>query len=261
MSIIQSFILGIIQGLTEFIPVSSSGHLVIIPEIFGWEQQPTSFDIIIHSATLLALLVYFYQDIKSLILNIRKKKQQKLLLNLIIITIPAGLVGLLFENFIDKNFKDVQVIIVMLIVFGIIFILTEKLFLENTKKIEKLTPFSALLIGLGQTLSLIRGTSRSGITILGGLFQGLSRQEAARISFLAGILIVGAATLKQFVGFSSSGLGTLGPGSIIVGFTAAFISGLISIRFMLSFLKSNGLVVFGIYRIILGLLIWFLLCF
>jgi undecaprenyl-diphosphatase len=255
MTLIQSIILGLIQGFTEFIPVSSSGHLVLIPELFGWEVQSTSFDITIHAATLLALIIYFRRDLAKLVTNFRKEETKKLLLNLIIVSIPAGIIGLLFEDFIDQHFKSVWIIAIMLILLGIVFILVDNFFKKTSKTIDKLSTGNTLIIGIAQAIAFIRGTSRSGITMLGGLISGLTNKEAAKFSFLAGIPIMTVVVLKQLVEFSIEGLGELDMTNLLIGFSSAFISGLLAIKFMLSFLKTKGLSPFGIYRIILGIII------
>lgn len=259
MTLIQSLILGIIQGLTEFIPVSSSGHLVLIPKLLGWEVQSTSFDITIHAATLLALIIYFRNDLARLTRKFREKNNKKLLLNLIIVSIPAGIVGLLFEDFIDKTFKSNVIIVIMLILVGLLFLLTDKLFKNNTKVIDELNPKDSGFIGISQALSLIRGTSRSGITMLGGLITGLTRAEAARFAFLAGIPLMTAVALKQFIEFQTIGLEGQEFVNLLVGFMSAFVSGFLAIKVMVKFLEKRGLALFGIYRIILGLIIWLVL--
>ncbi len=258
MTLLQSLILGTIQGLTEFIPISSSGHLVLIPEIFGWDQQPTSFDIVMHAATLLALIIFFRKDLGNLVKQIKTKSKQKLALNLVIVTIPIGLTGFLFENLIEQYFKSIQVVALMLILVGLVFVIFDKISINNKKNISEITSSNSLAIGLSQVLSLIRGTSRSGITIIGGISQKLSLSEATRFSFLAGIPIMTIVSLYQFYKFQSSGFGELQLVNLMAGFTAAFTSGLIAISWMMKFVKRRGLVAFGVYRIILGIVIIFL---
>lgn len=257
MSFAQALILGIIQGITEFIPISSSAHLVILPKVLGWSLQPTSFDIVIHAATLLSTVVYFRKDLIKL-LNLRKKQNQKVIVNLIIVTIPAAIIGFLFEEKIDETFKDVNSIIFMLIFIGVIMLFIDKITSSNDKKISTMGKSSSLIIGLFQSLSFIRGTSRSGITIIGGLLNGLTRKQATKFAFLAGISIIGAATLFQIVNFTSEGTIDIGIMPLMTGFITAFLVGLISIKFLLKFLSKNTLFIFGIYRIILGLLLLYL---
>ncbi|MDD3647617.1 MAG: undecaprenyl-diphosphatase UppP [Candidatus Dojkabacteria bacterium] len=258
MTFIQALVLGLVQGITEFLPVSSSGHLVIIPELFGWEVQSTAFDITIHAATLLAIILYFRKDLINLMTNIQNPTSKKLIMNLLLVSIPTGLIGLFHKDFIDSTFKDVRIVLIMLVVIGAIMLFVDKIKMSNKYAINKLPMHKSLIIGLFQSLAFIRGTSRSGVTIIGGLFAGLKRSEAARFAFLAGIPIIGAAALMQINDFRNEGLGDLTIISLATGFMTAFVSGILSIKFLLKFLDKHGLAVFGIYRIILALLIWIL---
>lgn len=251
MTCFQSFILGVIQGLTEFIPLSSSGHLVIIPELLGWESHSTALDITLHTGTLLALLIYFRKDLIAII----KKLDKNLAFKLILSSIPAGLVGLFFEDFIDKNFKSTMIIALMLIVVGVVMIFIRKIKINSTKVIQDLQFKNALYIGCFQTIALIRGTSRSGITILGGLFNKLSLKEATRYSFLMAIPIIAAVSTKQIIKFKEFGFENLMINTLITGFLSSMLSGLISIKFMMNIFEKIGLKYFGVYRVILGFLI------
>jgi len=255
MTLLQALLLGIIQGLTEFIPVSSSGHLILIPEILEWEVQTTSFDISVHAATTLALIIYFRNDILFMINKIQKRTSRSLIVNIIITTIPAAIIGIFFEDAIDEIFKDISTIAAMLIIVGLVMLFIDRFTRDNQQKIETLKKKQSFLIGIFQSVAFIRGTSRSGITLIGGMLTGLSRQQAVRYAFLAGIPILTAVSLKQFVAFSLEGFGDIDPMNIIIGFIASFFSGLIAIRVLLLFLKENSLKIFGVYRIILGILI------
>lgn len=250
---IQSIILGVIQGLTEFIPVSSSGHLVLTPEILGWEPQSTTFDVILHGGTLLALIVIFRKKILTLITHPIANKH--LIISLIITSIPAGIVGLLFENKIDEIFKSTDIVAVMLISVGLAMLLADTL--PKRKSSVNKTPdkHTAFIIGLFQTLSLIRGTSRSGITILGGLSQKLSLKEATEYAFLASIPLIGGAFLVKLTELISNGTSGESTLNLSIGFMSAFVAGIIAIKFMLNQIENLGLKYFGIYRIILGVLI------
>lgn len=258
MTAFQAFILGIVQGITEFIPVSSSGHLVIFPELFGWDLQATSFDIVVHAATLLALLIYFRKDLMSL-LNFKNQSSRNLLISLILVSIPAAIFGFFFEDFIDRTFKNTQIIIFMLIFLGVIMLFIDKITSNNNKTISKLTKLDAFLIGVFQSLAFIRGTSRSGVTIIGGQILGLKREQAAKFAFLAGIPIIGVAFIKQLFDFSIEGFGNTEIMPLIVGFISALVFGLVAINLLIRYLEKHTLVLFGIYRIILGLILLFLL--
>ncbi|MBN2015768.1 undecaprenyl-diphosphatase UppP [Candidatus Dojkabacteria bacterium] len=259
MTLLQSLVLGIIQGITELLPISSSAHLVLVPEILGWELQPTSFDITVHAATLLALIINFRKDLIELVTKIKEQKQKRLFVNLLVVTIPACLAGLLLNNLIDEYFKSVRIIVFTLIFIGLIMLLIDKLLRNNSKTIDNLTVQNSITIGIGQTIALIRGISRSGITIIGGMICGLKREEAAKFAFLAGIPIMIAVSAKQFLDFGTQGLGELEPLNLIVAFVSALLSSLVAIKFLLAFLKKQGIWVFGIYRIILGILVWLLI--
>jgi undecaprenyl-diphosphatase len=255
MTIFQSLVLGIVQGITELLPISSSAHLVLIPEILSWDLQPTAFDITIHAATLLALVIYFRKDLFNLIAKFQEPKTKNLLTNLIIVSIPAGLIGLFFNDLIEQNFKSIQIIVILMVTIGLIMLFIDKLSRSNTKKIKDLTVKNSVVIGLFQAIALIRGTSRSGITMIGGMFNGLKRKQAAKFAFLAGIPIMIAVSAKQFVDFGISGFGELELINLIIGFISAFVSSILAIKLLLKLLEKRGLVVFGIYRIVIGLLI------
>ncbi|HEC64190.1 MAG TPA: undecaprenyl-diphosphate phosphatase [bacterium] len=248
----QSIILGTIQGLTEFIPVSSSGHLVLIPSLLGWEQQSTGFDLVVHAGTLLALIIYFRKDLIGL------SKNKKLLSNILVASTPVLAFAFIFRDFIDANLKSITVVIAMLIFFGLAMIIVDLLHKKNELKINELEPKNIVLISLIQILSLVRGTSRSGAMIVGGLTQGLTRKEAARFAFLVGVPVLLAATGFQVFSFVTEPSQELVL-PLILGFLTSFSSGFFAIRFMLRFLEKNGLFLFGAYRIILGISLIFLL--
>ncbi|MBD3363147.1 undecaprenyl-diphosphatase [Candidatus Dojkabacteria bacterium] len=252
----QSIILGIVQGITEFLPISSSAHLVVIPEILGWEAHSTSFDIILHAGTLVAILIFFWKDIRNIILNLSEKNNWKLVLNILITAIPAGIIGFLFKDFIDSYFKSISSISIMLILLGVImlFIKDKKI----KKRIETLSLFDSLYIGIGQILSLIRGTSRSGVTIISGKLVGLDLKQSAKYSFLAGIPLLVGVCAYQLLDFYSQGFGQTSPSNLLLGFLSSLLSGLIAIQFLMKILEKWGLKGFGAYRIILGLLLFIL---
>lgn len=255
MTALHSLLLGLVQGITELLPISSSAHLVLIPKLFNQELQSTSFDIILHSGTLLALVIYFKNDLLNLVKNIKQEKNKKLLINLIITTIPAGVIGFLYNDFIEQNFKSIQIIVIMLILIGIIFLFIDKIANKNTKTIKQLSYKNSFSIGIAQIFAFLRGTSRSGVTILGGIFSGLRLNQAMKYSFLAGIPLLTGTTIYQLFKFTSEGFENIGLTNLIIGFTSALLTSLIAIKFMLSFIKNRGLMFFGIYRIILGIII------
>ncbi len=258
MNATQSIILGIIQGFTELLPISSSAHLVAIPYLLNWKEHETSFDIIIHSGTLLALIIYFRKDIFSIVKTIQSRKTQEVIINLALTTIPALLFGYIFNDFIERNLKGIPVIIIMLLVLGIALIFIDKLASENEGKYSDLNHKSAVFIGLCQILAFIRGCSRSGILIISGSIRGLNLKQAAKYSFLAGIPIIAAATIYQIFDFYQSGTSQIDTLNLVLGFFFSFITSLISIKFLFSILKRYGLIYFGYYRIIFALLLLFI---
>jgi undecaprenyl-diphosphatase len=272
MNFFQAAILGLVQGLTEFIPVSSTGHLIVVRELLGLDTVGTiSFDAILQLATAVALICYFWRDIWNVIQSIfDKEKSRTLLWALVIGTIPAIVAGLLLEKYMDTIFRGTHVVAVTLIVGSVVFYFAEK-FAKNHHPVIGMTPLldqggergnvslkQGLFIGLFQCLALIPGFSRSGATISGGLFNRLNREVAARFSFLLSIpIILGSGLKKVFDIYQTPDFAALET-SLIIACIFAFISGLLAIHFLLKFLKNHSLNYFGVYRIILAvvILIW-----
>jgi undecaprenyl-diphosphatase len=269
---IEAILLGLIQGITEFIPVSSSGHLVIIPELLKLNAESTSFDVFIHGGTLLSLLIAYRKRIWNILTTLKEKSTQNLSINVIIATIPAAIVGFLYQKFLDEQLKSVYLTAAMLAIIGIIFILTDfwlkqkptlKESKENSvkkakisfKSYEKLNWKNAAIIGLMQPLAFLRGTSRSGITILAGVSQKMDLKNAVDFSFLMSIPIIAGAFVFETLSIIKDGAGGESGLHLTVGFVTAFISGLIAINFMLKFVNKMGLKWFGVYRLALSLLI------
>ena len=205
MDLIQALILAIIQGLTEFLPVSSSAHLILISKIVGWDDQGLLFDIALHFGTLLAVLIYFkdelYQMIEDPIRNRGKNIMQSDLMILIIATVPVVIAGGIFNDWIESNLRSSNVIALTSIIFGFLLLASDK-FSSGGKN---LTLQIGLLIGLAQILALIPGVSRSGITITMGLFMGLGRVESSKFSFLLAIPVIFAASVLQIYDLYSIG--------------------------------------------------------
>lgn len=256
-TILESAILGIIQGITEFLPISSSGHLIIFEQLFGLEvEKLLDYDITIHMGTLLAILIFFRTDIFSLL----KFENKKMIGNLLIASLPAIIIGLFFKDQIEEIFRSTFSVSIFLIVVGALFFLPENIIVKQANQksqtnkanenIPNLNLKNALIVGLAQSLALMPGVSRSGSTILTGTLLGLPRAEAARFSFLLGsIAIAGAGVL----GLKDLGSLELSGEVLLTGFISSFISGILSIKFLMGFLKKYSLRAFGAYRIILGL--------
>lgn len=260
MDILTSVILGAVQGLTEFIPVSSSGHLIIVRELFGINGgYSLAFDAVLHLATSFAILVYFRKDIWKLLVTAYdwtlgkdiEKENRNLLVALILGTIPVVIIALLFEQFITDEIRKPLVVAVALIAGSIIFWLAEQVAEQN----RQLTVRRGVLAGIFQIFALLPGMSRSGITISGGLFMGLSREVATRFSFLLAFPLVFGIGIKKLYDLGVDGLLLDFGLSLFVGSVTAFIFGVISISVMIKYLKNHTLTAFVIYRIILAVII------
>lgn len=252
MSLFESAILGILQGLTEFIPVSSSGHLILGHEIFGTRGDTLGFDVALHIGTLIALLVYFWGDLLKLGKNIGKKNNEGKLVNLLIIaTIPALIVGFFWGDAIERNVRNPYVVCVMLVVGGVLMLFAEY-YNKHKKSVQKLNNMSttkAGSIGLAQTLALVPGVSRSGITITTGMFAGLGRVEATRFAFLMAVPVTAAAIVGATLHHN---LGDIGLGNFIIGVSTSFLAGIFAISFMLKFLQKRSLAFFAYYRFVVA---------
>lgn len=250
--------MGLVQGLTEFIPVSSSGHLVILHELFGLNQGSLIFDVALHIGTLLALVLYFFKDLRRLVIAVfQKKPETRLAQMLMLATAPAGVAGFFLQNAVESSFRNSVIVAVNLMIFGLVMILAERYAVKFKRKteIEKVTPQQALIMGMAQAFAIIPGISRSGSTIASGLFAGLDRTAATRFSFLLAIPITFGAILKVL--FNTTALGQIGidRNIFIVGIVAAFVSGLFAIRFLLAYLSKHSLAAFAYYRLVLGVVI------
>ncbi len=248
-------ILAIIQALTEFIPVSSSGHLIIAEKLTPLTSS-LELDVALHFGTLLALLVYFFPRLKDLVLH--WKKNQRLIINLIITSIPAAAMGFLFDDIFKEDARSLGVVIIMMATVGFIMLFSETAFKVNTRirSIDKLRHAHAFFIGLGQALALIPGTSRSGITMLAAKQVGLSNKLAAEYAFLAGIPVIAGASLKVFIDPETGDALRAEPVKVIVGVAVACIVGLFALRFLIKYLADNGLRVFGWYRLALAAILF-----
>ena len=258
METIQTIILAIIQGLTEFLPISSSAHLILTSQILGWSDQGLLVDVALHFGTLLAVVYYFRSEILKMFESHHFSSTQTLLNSPIgiitIATVPIIIVGGLFNGFIEQHLRSPLIIAVASIVFGILLYVAD---LKNTKKDEvlELTLLLGVLIGLSQILALIPGTSRSGITITMGLFLGLSRVEALKFSFMLAIPVISAATILQSIELFSTQLIEINYLHLFLGIFISFIIAFLTIRWFLEFVNRIGMLPFVIYRIFLGLII------
>jgi undecaprenyl-diphosphatase len=253
MGYLQAIVLGFLQGLGEFLPISSSAHLAIAPYFFNWNYQGLQYDVMLHLGTLLAIIAYFWKDwVKIIVDGITRfrEKEGRFLWYVLLATLPGALAGYLLEEKAETIFRQPWVIASSLIFFSVFIFLADRL-ARNKKTLESLNLVDILLIGLAQSLAIVPGASRSGVTIMTALFLGYRRQASARFSFLLVTpLIVGAALLEA----SKISLSEIN-GPFIAGFLSAAIFGFLSIKFLLSFLKTRNLVPFVVYRLILAALI------
>lgn len=256
MDIFQAVFLALIQGITEFLPISSSGHLILPAQILGWPDQGLAFDVAVHVGTLMAVMVYFRKDIALITVGGLKSLSgslnypgAKLAWMIVIATIPAGIAGLIFNDFIEANLRSVQVIAITTIVFGVLLGVADQ---EKglVKGMAEIGIMAALLIGCAQALALIPGTSRSGITITAALFLGFSRSASAKFSFLMSIpIIMLSGGLK---GLSLMGEASVDWAAITVGVAVSAVSAYICIHYFLSFINKLGMMPFVYYRLVLG---------
>lgn len=270
MPIWQAIILGVIQGLTEFLPVSSSAHLAVMPFLTGWQDQGLQFDIAVHFGTLMAVVAFFFRDWVQIIAQgfginparfLAKEKfdsdiarNPMLLWLLVAATIPAGVIGLLWQDEIEQVGNNLYAIGTMLILVGLVMWWAEKAS-QRRRHLDTVSFTDAAIIGASQALAVIPGTSRSGITISAGLFRNIDRYAAARFSFLLSTPIIAGASAKNFLDMAGQGVPADTVTSFAVGIVASAITGALTIRFFLDFLRRKSLRFFVAYRIIFGIIV------
>jgi len=266
--IFQAAVIGLLQGLTEFIPVSSSAHLIAVPRLLGWHDpfiNSAAFDVMLHMGTLLALLIYFWSDLVELLVawlaSIRERSiggdpRRRLAWLLVVSMIPGAILGALGESFFDTFFREHSLIFIglLLAVGAVLLGLGEKLG-RHTRHLADLRMPDAVVIGAAQALALFPGISRSGITIAAGLGLGLRRESAARFSFLMATPIIAGAGLLKSRELFGGGLHAADVAPLAVGFVVAAISGLIAIAFLLSFLRRQSTALFIGYRLAAAVLL------
>jgi len=258
LDILQAVILGLVQGLGEFLPISSSAHLVIVPWLFNWEDPGLTFDIALHIGTLVAVAIYFWKDWLQLItkgVTDVRSREGRLFWYLVLATIPGAMIGLLLEKKAETVFRNPVLIAIMLIVLGIILYWVDR---KSAKKIdaENISLKTSFLIGLSQALAIIPGVSRSGITMTTGLLLGLTREGAARFSFLLSApIIFGAALIKMPKMIANPSIINT---PFILGMIVSCIAGLASIGFLLRYVQTKTFLPFVLYRFILGAVVIFI---
>lgn len=260
MDLWQTIVLAIIQGLTEFLPISSSAHLILPSQVLGWTDQGLAFDVAVHVGTLLAVMGYFRHEVVRLTTawvsdtaNRRIGPDSKLAWAIILATVPAGLAGILFNDFIEEELRSALVIAMSTIGFGLVLWWADAAG-RRERGLEALSWRDALIIGIAQALALIPGTSRSGITMTAALFLGYQREAAARFSFLLSIPLIIAAGLLKGMELSETGTEAQWV-DILVGTGVSFVSAVLCIHLFLRFLDRLGFMPYVIYRLLLGALL------
>jgi len=266
LTVLDALILGVVQGFTEFLPVSSSGHLVLVPEFFNITAPTLAFDVLVHVATLVAVLGYFIRDVRSIVVSIvapgrmsqlEVKYWRRLLVWLIIGSIPAGLAGLLLDDFFEGLFASTLSVGVFLVITSLL-LWGADLALGRVNRrpaqLHKMRAADALVVGCFQALAIAPGISRSGSTIAAGIFLGFDRSTAARFSFLLSIPAILGAFLFKLKDISGALAGTGGL-AYTVGALAAAISGFVAVYFLMRYLKEHRLRLFAIYTVLLGVFV------
>ena len=267
MDIFQAIIIGLVQGLTEFLPVSSSAHLIFAQQALGVSDVGLAFDVLMHVGTLVAVIVYFFNDIVNMIKGfllslvdlkdgnfireIKKDPYKKLAWLTILATIPVGVVGVLFNDIIESMFQGLTIPAFLLLVTGCLLYVSQRM---NTGRIDvrNMTIKEALIMGCGQALAILPGLSRSGTTIAAGLFAGLDKEFAAKFSFILSIPAILGAAVFQLKDLSG---GNIEIGACIAGFVVAVISGYLAISVLLKIVREKSLDIFAYYCWIVGLIV------
>lgn len=249
MSPIQSIILGIVQGVGEFLPVSSSAHLIIVPWFLGWKEHSLAFDVALHAGTLLAVVTYFWRDWLGII-------RSRFLWYIVVASVPGAIIGKLFEEKAETVFRSPLLIASAMGLFAAILFLVDR-FRDKRRSLKSLNFLDSILIGISQALAIIPGVSRSGATMAAGIGLKFDREAAARFSFLISAPIIFGATALKLGDITALASGDNGF-SIFTGFTASAVTGFLSIRFLLGYLKRHSFTVFVVYRIIFSLVVFLL---
>jgi undecaprenyl-diphosphatase len=255
LTLLQAIILGLVQGLGEFLPISSSAHLILVPWLFRWTDPGLTFDVALHVGTLIAVVLYFWRDWLQLIskgLTDAHSKEGRLLWYLVIASVPGALIGFLLEKKAETIFRAPLLIAGMLIVMGIFLWWSDRRSAKNIE-LSNITFRTSVLIGISQAMAIIPGVSRSGITMATGMVLGLNRESSARFSFLLSTpIIFGAALVKLPHIISNPAMITM---NFIMGMLVSFISGILSIGFLLKYVQTRDFLPFVWYRFLLGALV------
>jgi undecaprenyl-diphosphatase len=265
--LIHAAILGIVQGLTEFLPISSSAHLILVPILLGWHDpfiDSAAFDVMLHLGTLVALLAYFWRDLIGLLgawlASIRDRRigddpQRRLAWLLVVSVIPAAILGAAFESFFDEAFREHWQWIGLFVIAGAALLWLAERQGSQARNLDGMSLRDAVTIGVAQAIALFPGISRSGVTIATGLFLGLTRESAARFSFLMAVPVIAGAGVWKGRTLLGAGLGGAQIDQLVVGVVMAALFGFLAIAFLLRFLRTNPTTVFIVYRLALAAVI------
>ena len=261
LEILKSIICGIVEGITEWLPISSTGHLILLNEFLKMDQGDAFFEMVIQFGAILAVVVIYFHKLNPF--SLKKTQKQKLLtvqtwIKVLIGCVPAGIIGILFNDWIDEKLYHWYVVAAMLIIYGVLFIIVENYQKGREPKVKKLSQLTLpmlLIIGVFQMLAMIPGTSRSGATIVGALMLGVSRGVATEFTFFLAIpTMFGASAWKLFkFGFDFTGMQAA---ILIVGMAVSFVVSIIAIKFLLKYIQNHDFKLFGYYRIILGVIVF-----
>ena len=256
MTYMHAAVLGLVQGITEFLPVSSSGHLILVPHVFGWQDQGLAVDAALHIGTLAALVAYFHRELLGMMSGALSRRVAALI---VVATIPAGLAGLLFGSMVETNLRSPLLIAFTTAFWAIVMWGADRRAVPTVEgagdQLERIRWSQGLAVGIAQAIALIPGTSRSGITITTGLLAGIDRPTAARYSFLLGIPITAAAGLLKSVQLLETGVPVDEAGPLLFAVLVSFVSGWLAVWFLVNYLKRRSLLPFVVYRLILAAII------
>ena len=254
---LQFILIGVIQGITEFLPISSSGHLVLFGQLSNWEDQGLFTDIAVHFGTLFAVIFYLRKDIFYLFANVFQFKfiKDQIIFKIILSTLPAILIGYFIYDYVSIYFRNIQLIAISSMLFAIILYLADRIQIQN-KSWKKITYLEALLVGLFQALAFIPGASRAGVTITGARFLGYDRLNAARFSMILSIPIILASMTLSLINVSKENYVDVNLSQSFTAAIVAFITALLSIIFLMKFIKTFNFNIFIIYRFLLGILLF-----
>jgi undecaprenyl-diphosphatase len=263
-SVFEAIVLGLVQGITEFLPISSTAHLRIVPALAGWEDPGAAFTAVTQLGTMAAVLLYFRSDLSRIARawlrslrdrSMRRDTDARLGWYILLGTIPIGIFGLAFKDQIETGARDLYLIATALIVLGLVLLVAEKVGTRD-RSIEQLTARDGVALGFAQALALVPGVSRSGATITAGLFLGLDRPSAARFSFLLSVPAVVLSGLLELSSIASGEEGQqVGAGALALATLLAFVSGYAAIALLLRFLATHSMIAFVVYRVALGVLV------